>query len=68
MAEILFEFKKNGNVVKVSAIEPETQTEISVVVPAGLSVDEMKLQAAKRLNYVLRKKPRNNGGKKQNNI
>ncbi|MBP3346741.1 MAG: hypothetical protein J6L86_06930 [Alphaproteobacteria bacterium] len=56
MAEILFEFKKNGNVVKVSAIEPETQTEISVVVPAGLSVDEMKLQAAKRLNYVLRKK------------
>ena len=56
MAEILFEFKKNGNVVKVSAIEPETRTEISVVVPAGLSVDEMKLQAAKRLNYVLRKK------------
>lgn len=56
MAEILFEFKKNGNVVKVSAIEPETKTEISVVVPAGLSVDEMKLQAAKRLNYVLRKK------------
>lgn len=56
MAEILFEFKKNGNVVKVSAIEPKTQTEISVVVPAGLSVDEMKLQAAKRLNYVLRKK------------
>ncbi len=56
MAEILFEFKKNGNVVKVSAIEPETKTEVSVVVPAGLSVDEMKLQAAKRLNYVLRKK------------
>lgn len=56
MAEILFEFKKNGNVVKVSAIEPETKTEVSVVVPACLSVDEMKLQAAKRLNYVLRKK------------
>ena len=56
MAEILFEFKKNGNVVKVSAIEPETQTEISVGVPVGLAVDEIKLPAAKRLRYVLRKK------------
>ena len=56
MAEILFEFKRSGKVVKVSAIEPETQTEICVVVPADLSVDEMKLQAAKRVNYVLKKK------------
>ena len=56
MEEILYEFKRSGNVVKVSAIEPETKTEVCVVVPANLSVDEMKLQAAKRLNYVLKKK------------
>lgn len=56
MAEILFEFKRNGNCVKVTAIEPETQTEVSVVVPASISVDEMKLQALNRLNYVLKKK------------
>jgi len=55
MAEILFEFIRRANVVKVTAIEPETQTEAAVVVPAGLSEDEMKLQAMKRLNYVLKK-------------
>ena len=56
MAEVLFEIKRNGNFVKVTAIEPQTQTEISVVVPANLSVKEMKLQALNRLNYVLKKK------------
>ena len=56
MSEILFEFKRNGNSVKVTAIEPETQTEVSVVVPAVLSVDEMKFQVLNRLNYVLKKK------------
>ena len=55
MAEILFEFIRRGNVVKVTAIEPETQIEAAVVVPAGLSEDEMKLQAMKRLNYVIKK-------------
>ncbi len=55
MAEILFEFIRNGNVVKVTAIEPETRTEAAVVVPYSLSEDEMKLQAMKRLNYVLKK-------------
>ena len=55
MAEILFEFIRRGNVVKVTAIEPETQIEAAVVVLAGLSEDEMKLQAMKRLNYVLKK-------------
>lgn len=55
MAEILFEFIRRGNVVKVTAIEPETQIEAAVIVPVGLSEDEMKLQAMKRLNYVLKK-------------
>lgn len=55
MAEILFEFVRNGNVIKVTAIEPETQVEAAVVVPVSLSEEEMKLQAMKRLNYVLKK-------------
>lgn len=55
MAEILFEFVHSGNVVKVTAIEPETRIEAAVVVPAGLSEENMKLQAMKRLNYVLKK-------------
>ena len=51
----MFEFVRNGNVVKVTAIEPETRAEAAVVVPIGLSEDEMKLQAMRKLNYVLKK-------------
>ena len=42
--------------VKVTAIEPETKIEASVVVPDTLSQDQMKFQALNRLKYVLRKK------------
>ena len=51
----MFEFVRNGNVVKGTAIEPETRVEASVVVPIGLSEEEMKLQAMRKLNYVLKK-------------
>lgn len=56
MSEILFEYVRNGAYVKVTAIETETQTEASVVVPANLSQDNMNLQALNKLRYVLQKK------------
>lgn len=56
MSEILFEYVRQGQYIKVSAIEPETQTEVCVVVPAGLSEKEMQIQALKKLQYVLKKK------------
>ncbi len=56
MGEILFEYVRNGSYVKVTAIEPETRIEASVVVPAALSEDQMKLQALNKLRYVLKKK------------
>ncbi len=56
MSEILFEFVRHGSSVKVTAIEPETRIEASVVVPAGLTQEQMKIQALSRLNYVLRKR------------
>lgn len=56
MTEILFEFVRVGHSVKVTAIEPETKIEASVVVPDTLSQDQMKFQALNRLKYVLRKK------------
>ncbi len=56
MSEILFEYIRQGAYVKVTAIEPETRIEASVVVPATLTQEQMKLQALNRLNYVLRKK------------
>ena len=56
MSEILFEYVRNGNFVKVTALEPETKVEASVVVPANLSEGQMKLQALNKLRYVLSKK------------
>ncbi|MBQ7285749.1 MAG: hypothetical protein IJW72_05815 [Alphaproteobacteria bacterium] len=56
MSEILFEYIRQGQYVKVTAIEPETRIEASVVVPANLSREQMQIQALNRLNYVLKKK------------
>ncbi len=56
MSEILFEYIRQGAYVKVTAIEPETKIEASVVVPSGLSREQMNLQALQKLNYVLKKK------------
>lgn len=59
MAEILFEYIRQGAYVKVSALEPETKTEVSVVVPAGLTERQMQIQALKKLEYVLKKQEEN---------
>ena len=56
MSEILFEYVRLGNSVKVTAIEPETKIEAAVVVPASLSQEQMKMQALNRLKYILKKK------------
>lgn len=55
MSEILFEYVRNGAYVKVTAIEPETRTEASVVVPANLPREQMQIQALNKLRYVLKK-------------
>lgn len=54
----LIEFRQVGNVIKVSAIDPVTTTEASIVVPAGkgLSRKDMSQLAIKRLEFVLKKK------------
>ena len=56
MAEVFFEYVRQGNVVKVSAIEPETKIEAAVVVPVGLSEKEMQARALQKLLYVMKKK------------
>ncbi len=55
MSEILFEYVRNGAYVKVTAIEPETRTEASVVVPANLPQEQMQIQALNKLRYILKK-------------
>ena len=56
MSEIYFEYVVQGAYVKVSAIEPETQTEAIIVVPRGLSEEQMKYQVLQKLSYILKKK------------
>lgn len=55
MSEILFEYIRQGQYVKVTALETETKVEASVVVPASLTQEQMQFQALNRLRYVLKK-------------
>lgn len=54
--EVIIEFSPLGAYVKVSAMDVKSLTEISVSGPANAPQNTLKLNALKRLEYVLRKK------------
>ncbi len=54
--EIILEFHPVGNVVKVSAMDVKTMTEISIQGPKTAGEVTLKLNALKRLEYVMKKK------------
>lgn len=54
--EVIFEFRPVGAVVKVSAMDTQSLTEISVQGPASAGEEILKRNALKRLEYVLKKK------------
>lgn len=54
--EIIIEFHPIGNVVKVSAMDTQSLTEISIQGPANGQEAILKRNALKRLEYVLKKK------------
>ena len=54
--EIIIEFFPVGNIVKVSAMDVKTLTEISIQGPASSPEGILKRNALKRLEYVLKKK------------
>lgn len=56
MAEVLFEYIKQGSSVKVTAIETQTGIEAVVIVPANLSENQMQLKALQKLRYIMQKK------------
>lgn len=56
--EVIFEFRRIGGSVKVSAIDVATQLEIAVVVPAGAPEAAMRAQALRRLAFVLERRKR----------
>ena len=56
LPEVLFEMRRVGRSVRVAAIDPITHTEVILVAPAKLSVNDMKRVAARKLVYVMAKK------------
>lgn len=56
LSEVLFEFRQVGNVVRVSAIDPVTGTEVVTVAAPGYSEHMIKRIAARKLAYVIAKK------------
>ena len=53
--EVLFEFYRDGNVVRVSAIDADTNTEIVMVGAARYTEDMLKRMAIRKLKYVMAK-------------
>ena len=51
--EVLLEFHQIGSVVKVSAIDPVTLTEVSISGPASAGEQALRQAAIKKLRYVL---------------
>ncbi len=54
--EIIFELRPVGNVMKVSAMDTISLTEVSIQCPLNAGEEVFKKNALKRLEYVLRKK------------
>lgn len=53
--DVLFEFRRIGAYVKVSAIDPVTGTEVCIVGGATMGEAQLKLVALRKLDYVLAK-------------
>jgi hypothetical protein len=56
IGEVLFEFQRVGNAVKVSAIHVDTNTEISLIGPPAAGEYGLKMSALRKLMYVLNKR------------
>ena len=56
MPEVLFEMRYLGNVVRVTAIDPATGTEVITVGDAGRTPEALKRVAARKLLYVLKRR------------
>jgi hypothetical protein len=54
--EVIFEFFRLGNSVKVSAVDTETTIEVSVVGPVTASEASLRHAALRKLEFVLARK------------
>ena len=56
LPEVLFELRRVKNAIRVIAIDPITQTEVTMIAPAKGNIEDIKRVAARKLAYVLGKK------------
>lgn len=56
LREVLFEMYKIGNSIRVAAIDPVTNTEVVVVGSPYMSMYSLKINAIRKLRYVIAKK------------
>ena len=56
LGTVYFEFLRMGNVVKVSAIDPKTGTEVCIVGNPKAGQETLKRVAARKLEYVMKKR------------
>ncbi len=54
--DVIFEFITIGSYVKVTAVDTETMTEVSISGPASAGETVLKSQALRRLEYVMKRK------------
>ena len=55
LREILYEFRSSGNYVRVSAIDPDSNTEVTIVGDPRQGEETLKRVAKRKLIYVLAK-------------
>ena len=55
-SEVIFEFVQHGASVKVTAMDPETLVEVSIVGPAAAGQAALRAAALNKLKYVLAKR------------
>ena len=56
--EVIIEFLRIGNAVKVTAVDPESMIEVSIVGPADAGEETLKRTAIRKLEYVIDKNRR----------
>lgn len=59
--EVIFEFIQVGNSIKVTAVDPATLTEVSIVGPLTASEAQLRATALRKLEYVLKRKAEGQG-------
>ena len=55
LREVLFEFHQVGGYLKVSAVDPITNTEVSIVATPGMDRAALKRMALRKLAFVIEK-------------